>query len=95
MNKPSHYRWTLTFFGLADDYREALHKEIFQLCYHTNSGFTHDEVYFMPSSKRKYYLRLLVDTRKKENEAIKKSSQGKQGVNKPPSALSKRFKKPQ
>lgn len=85
----------LTFFGLADDYREALHKEIFQLCYYSNGGFTHNEVYFMPSSKRKYFLRLLVDTKKKENEAVKnKSQQGKSSVNKPPSLKSKRFKNP-
>ena len=86
----------LTFFGLADDYREALHKEIFQLCYHSQGGFTHDEVYFMPSSKRKFYLRELVEVRKKEIDSMKsRSQQGASSVNRPPTTTSKRFKNTQ
>lgn len=49
-----------------------IHKDIFTLCYNSNGGFTHDEVYSMPAALRSYYLRLLVDQKKKEIEEINK-----------------------
>ncbi len=42
--------------------------EIFQLAYHSQGGFTHDEVYSMPSAKRRYYLNLLLEQKKKEEK---------------------------
>ena len=47
--------------------------QIFDLCYYSNGGFTHDEIYNMPSSKREYYLRKLIDTKKKEEKSYSES----------------------
>ena len=38
-------------------------------------GFTHGDVYTMPIYLRNFYYRQLLDTRKKENEEIKKANQ--------------------
>jgi len=38
-------------------------------------GFTHSDVYTMPIYLRNFYYRQLADTRKKENEDIKKANQ--------------------
>jgi hypothetical protein len=48
-----------------------VHSEIFQLCYNSNGGFTHDEVYSMPVFLRYFYLKSLVEQREKENKAAK------------------------
>ena len=38
------------------------------------NGFTHSEVYSMPVYLRKFYIKQLVDVKKKENEAVSKSN---------------------
>ena len=39
------------------------------------AGFTHSDIYEMPIYLRNYYYQKLVDTRKKENDEIKKAQQ--------------------
>tara|TARA_R100001129_G_scaffold71959_1_gene48853 strand:- start:1550 stop:1726 length:177 start_codon:yes stop_codon:yes gene_type:complete len=53
-------------------------------------GFTHSDVYEMPIYLRNFYYKELSDTRKKENEEIKKANQ-KNKVSKP--AINPRFKR--
>ena len=53
-------------------------------------GFTHSDVYSMPSYLRNFYFKELIDTRKKENEEVKKS-QRKNTITKP--AINPRFKR--
>ena len=48
-----------------------IHKEIFQLIYHSNGGFTHDEVYTMPIFLRYFYLNMLIEQREEEARQIK------------------------
>jgi len=79
MNKKLLSQWTLTFFGLPTDYRPRVWAEIFDLVYHSNGGFGHDEVYSMPVSRRRFYLKYLA--KKKEDE--KNQSDNKPG-NSPP-----------
>jgi len=55
-------------------------------------GFTHSDVYDMPVYLRNFYFQKLLDTRKKENDEIKKSQQrNKSRVSKPP--MNPRFKR--
>ena len=54
------------------------------------AGFTHSDVYNMPIYLRNFYYKKLVDTRKKENDEIKKQNQKSQ-VSKP--AINPRFKR--
>jgi hypothetical protein len=53
-------------------------------------GFIHSDVYEMPIYLRNYYYNKLIETRKKENEEIKKSQQ-KSRTSKPP--MNPRFKR--
>ena len=53
-------------------------------------GFTHSDVYEMPIYLRNFYYKQLVDTRKKENDEMKKAQQ-KSKVSKPP--MNPRFKR--
>ena len=57
--------------------------------YH-GQGFTHSDVYDMPIYLRNFYYKKLSDTRKAENEEIKKQNQ-KSRVSKP--AINPRFKR--
>jgi len=48
-----------------------IHKEIFTLVYNSNGGFTHDEVYFMPIYLRYFYIKMLVEQKKTEEQQYK------------------------
>ena len=77
------------FFGLKPKDKKTLHEQIFQIIYY-GQGFTHSDVYDMPIYLRNFYYRELIDTRKKENEEIRKANQ-KSKVSKP--QINPRFKR--
>ena len=54
-------------------------------------GFTHSDVYDMPIYLRNFYYNELLDTRKAENEQIKKANRRNNSVSKP--AINPRFKR--
>tara|TARA_R110000823_G_C15714319_1_gene477915 strand:- start:28 stop:255 length:228 start_codon:yes stop_codon:yes gene_type:complete len=64
----------LGFFGLTVEDKPKLHEQIFQLMYY-GIGFTHSDVYNMPVYLRNFYFKQLSDTRKKENDEMKKAQQ--------------------
>jgi len=64
----------LGFFGLTPKDKVNLYDQIFQLMYY-GAGFTHSDIYEMPIYLRNFYYNKLVETRKKENEEIKKAQQ--------------------
>jgi len=64
-------RWTLTFFGLPEDYKPKLWAEIFDLIYYSNGAITHDEAYSMPSVRRRFYLNYLAKIKEDENKKTK------------------------
>tara|TARA_R110000772_G_scaffold214288_1_gene324853 strand:+ start:70 stop:333 length:264 start_codon:yes stop_codon:yes gene_type:complete len=53
-----------TFFGLSDEYKEAIHEEFFQLKYYGSWSFF--EVYNLPVVLRRWFLRRL--SKQKEEE---------------------------
>ena len=65
-------------------------QQIFQIIYYSGGGFNHSDLYDMPIYLRNFYYNELVDTRKKENDEIKKASQ-KSKVSKP--TFNPRFKR--
>tara|TARA_Y100001937_G_scaffold581_1_gene678 strand:- start:61 stop:300 length:240 start_codon:yes stop_codon:yes gene_type:complete len=79
----------LNFFGLKPEDKPKLHEQIFQLMYY-GKGFTHSDIYDLPIYLRNFYYQKLVDTRKKENEEIKKANQ--KAKSKSPS-INPRFKR--
>jgi hypothetical protein len=62
----------LAFFGLTPEYKKIILDEIFYLCYNSQGGFTHDEVYNMPIRYRRYYIQKLNETHEKQQEMIDK-----------------------
>jgi len=67
------YRWEYDFFGLTPANKAGIHEEIFTLCHH-GGGFTHNDVYHMPTYLRRFYLKQLVDLKKEEKQQYKKAS---------------------
>jgi hypothetical protein len=57
----------LAFFTLPTNYSTQLHEEIWSLVQYGN-GFTWKDVYTMPTHWRRFYLKKLVDLKKKEKE---------------------------
>lgn len=49
---------TPDFFGLSSEYRKLLHEEIFSLVF-KGGGFSWTEVFNMPITWRRYYLKQL------------------------------------
>jgi hypothetical protein len=80
----------LGFFGLTPKDKPKLHEQIFQLMYY-GQGFTHSDVYDMPIYLRNFYYKQLTETRKKENEEMKKANQKNNSVSRP--AINPRFKR--
>ena len=74
------------FFGLAPKDKPKIHEQIFQLMYY-GKGFIHSDVYDMPIYLRNFYYKQLSETRKKENDEMKKAQQ----KSKPP--MNPRFKR--
>ncbi len=62
----------LAFFGLTPEYKKIILDEVFLLCYHSQGGFTHDQVYNMPIRYRQYYLQKLSELVEKQQEEIDK-----------------------
>jgi len=62
-----------SFFGLGLEYKPVLHKQIFEMIYHSQGAFTHSEVYELPITLRMFYYKTLADQLKKETEANKKA----------------------
>ena len=63
------FRLTLTFFGLNDEYMEAVYEEIFLLNYNMNLSFT--EIYNFPVLFRRWYIERLIKERQREAEQMK------------------------
>ena len=72
-----------TFFTLPAEYKIQVHEEIFNLSYYSQGGFTQDIVYNLPVYLRRFYLRKLVDVRKKENEEVEKAKSKASSSSKP------------
>jgi hypothetical protein len=55
------------------DSSPLIHKEIFQIIYHSGGAFTYNDIYTMPVNKRRIYYNLLLEQIKSENEVIEKA----------------------
>jgi len=79
------YLWPPSFFGLSSKDKALLHKEVFQLIYY-GEGFTHSDVYDMPTYLRRFYLKELNTTKGEENKEVenaKNSNLNKSKVSRP------------
>ena len=72
--KTRSYPLESTFFGLTQEYRPILHREINQLVYHGGGGYTHDQVYSMPIWLRRFYIRDINRIIEEQNQKSKENS---------------------
>ncbi len=66
------YLFHLTFFGLTQDYRLFLFKQIHEIVFHGNGGYDWDTVYNMPLWLRRTTFNLLKEHYDKEKEEADK-----------------------
>lgn len=65
------------FFFLPDDHMPKVNRQILELIYHTDGGFSWKELYSeMPIYIRQYMVRELDKIKKKEKEEIEKQKDG-------------------
>jgi len=64
--------WLSSFFGLQPQDKPDLHNQIFSLIFHSRGGFTHSEVYNMPTYLRFYYIKRLEKEYQDEKEEYNK-----------------------
>jgi hypothetical protein len=63
-----------TFFGLTDEYIEAIYEQIFYLKY--LGGWSFYEAYNLPIGLRDWFVKRLTEQLEKEKQAIENSSNG-------------------
>jgi hypothetical protein len=61
-----------TFFGLTDEYIEAVYEQFFALKYH--GGWSFVEAYNLPIKLRAWFMQRLIKQKESENEAIEKAN---------------------
>jgi len=66
----------LTFFTLPTNYSAQLHEELWSMVQFGN-GFTWRDVYTMPIHWRRFYLKKLVELKKKEKEEMDKAKRSR------------------
>jgi len=74
MERSLRYRSLLNFFGLNDEYIQAVYEEFFVLKYH--GGWSFIEAYNLPIVIRRWFLERLVKEIKTEAEHAKKAAKG-------------------
>jgi hypothetical protein len=62
----------LGFFGLPEEYKVILHKEIFTLAFYSEGAFPFSDVWELPTYLRKFYMKQLEETLEKRNTPTKK-----------------------
>ena len=66
-----------TFFGLTQECKLSLHKQIFDLVFHGAGGFTYTDVLNMPVYLRTFYIlkmsKMFKDQKKQHDKQLKKS----------------------
>ena len=64
-----------TFFGLTPKYRVQFQSYIFDLIYHSNGGFSYQDVYHMPVYLRQFYIqklnKMFTDQKKEAEKQMK------------------------
>jgi hypothetical protein len=63
-----------TFFGLTQEYRQALFSQIHEIIFHGKGGYDFDTVYDMPIWLRNFTYKKLEEWYDKEKEANEKQS---------------------
>ena len=74
------------FFGLAPDYKLQVYKEIHELVYYGNGGFTYQDVQSMPIHIRRFFIKRIeqdLNQQKKANEKAAKQAKSKGRVTAP------------
>ena len=78
----------LTFFGLTQDYRLYLFKQIHEIIFNGNGGYDWNTIYNMPIWLRRFTFETLREHYEKQNEAAEKqqnmlNNKGKNEISRP------------
>ena len=76
-----NYPLESAFFGLTPEYRLTLHRQIFDLVYHGNGGFTWDSVYEMPVWLRIFYIQRINELNKSQRDESEKQMRAAKSKN--------------
>jgi hypothetical protein len=76
--------FNLDIMGFSPEYKKVTQSEIFQLAYHTNGAFDAKCIESMSVIDRTFYLNELVEQRKREEAASRKTTDGKSSTIAPP-----------
>ena len=63
-----------TFFGLTQNYKLGVYQEIFDLIYYGKGGFTYMDVTNMPIHIRRFFIKRIEQTLKKQQKAEEKAA---------------------
>ncbi len=78
MQKGWGYRYRYLSFGLSPEYKVYLHKQIFEISYHSQGAINIDIAYNLPVYLRNFYYKQLREVKEKESKASKDSSSSSQ-----------------
>ena len=76
----SQYPLRSSFFGLTQEHRFVIFKQIHEIIYYGN-GYDYDTVYNMPLWLRNITFKFIQDSINQRNEAEKKAYEGSKGNN--------------
>jgi len=71
---PFHYR--SSFFGLTQEYRFNLFRQIHEIVFHGRGGYNYETIYNMPIWLRNITHRFISESINQENEAQQKANKG-------------------
>jgi hypothetical protein len=95
MLKIYHFQLLKTFFGLGSKDRPGIFRQVFDLTFHGQGGFSWSEVYNMPVWMRKYCIQQAnehySEQQKKHDEAMSRAQRSSTTKNpRPPQFFSKK-----
>lgn len=68
------YRYRYPFFGLTQEYKVQVHKQIFQLGYYSQGAINVDIAYNLPIYLRNFYYKQLTEIKEEESKEYNKTS---------------------
>ena len=74
MRRASSFPLHSTFFGLTQEYRNSLFKQIHEIVFHGKGGYSWPDIYNMPVWLRNFTFGRIKDHYDKEKEAIEKAN---------------------
>jgi len=76
VKRRSSFHYKSSFFGLTQEYRFNLFKQIHEVVFHGRGGYNYETIYNMPIWLRNITHRFIIESINQENEAQQKAYKG-------------------